>query len=77
MRGSVEPAASVVAALTTAVALTPSAGRERKAPRESLTVASAGEPGDTCAGDSFHLSAAAPAEGLRLYERPPSLAADK
>jgi hypothetical protein len=59
------------------MALTASACREQESPRESLTVASAAEPGDTCAGSSLRPSAAAPAEGLWLYERPPSLAADK
>jgi len=47
--------------------------REQKAtPRESL-VASAGEAGDACAGDSLRPAAAAPAEGLWLFERPSSV----
>ena len=47
--------------------------REQKVtPRESL-VASAGEPGDACAGDSLRPAAAAPAEGLWLFERPSSV----
>jgi len=45
---------------------------QKPAPRESL-VASAGEPGDACAGDSLRPSAAAPAEGLWLFERPSSV----
>ena len=72
MRGSVTPAASTVAAFTMVMALAASACREQKALRESHAVVSAGEPGDACAGDSLRPSAAAPAEGLWLYERPSS-----
>jgi hypothetical protein len=45
---------------------------QKAAPRESLAT-SAGEPGDACAGDSLRPSAAAPAEGLWLFERPSSV----
>ena len=68
MRGSERPTTSAVAAIITVVACAALGGcREQKAPRESL-VASASEPGDTCAGDTLRPAAAAPAEGLWLFE---------
>jgi len=72
MSGSVKPVACAVAAVVTVMALTPVACRERKASQESLAVVSAGESGDRCGGDSLRPAAAAPAEGLWLYERPSS-----
>jgi hypothetical protein len=56
----------------TVAGLTASACREQTARRESFAVASASEPADACAGDSLRPAAAAPAEGLWLYERPSS-----
>src|SRR4051812_8749134 len=73
MSVSVKPIACAVAAVVTVMALTAVACRERKAPQESLVVVSAGESGDRCGGgDSLRPAAAAPAEGLWLYERPSS-----
>ena len=73
MSGSVRPVACAVAAIMTVMALMALACGERKAPRESRAVVSAGESGDGCGGDSLRPAAAAPAEGLWLYERPLSL----
>lgn len=73
MRGSKRRTVSAVAAVISTIACLALGGcREQKAPRESL-VASAGEPGVACAGDSLRAAAAAPAEGLWLFERPSSV----
>ena len=74
MRGSDRRTVSAVAAvIATAIWCVALVGcREQTLPRASL-VASAGEPGDACAGDSLRPAAAAPAEGLWLFERQSSV----
>lgn len=71
MLGSARPAATATAGMMALVALC--ACREGKALGESTpSVASAAELADACAGDSLRPAAAAPAQGLWLYERPSS-----
>ena len=71
MLGSARPAATAAAAMMALTALC--ACREGKALAESTPlVASAADLADACAGDSLRPAAAAPAQGLWLYERPSS-----
>lgn len=75
MRGSGRRTVSAVAAVVTTTISCMALGgcwEQKAAPRESL-VASAGDPRDVCAGDSLRPAAAAPAEGLWLFERPSSV----
>lgn len=64
------PAGTVAGALVALAVL--GACAERQPARESLTSVAAGELADACAGDSLRPAAAAPAEGLWLFERPSS-----
>ena len=72
MSGSRKPAAFAVAAIAVVACLSASACQERKATPAPALVQSAGDARDICAGDSLRPAAAAPAEGLWLYENPTS-----
>ena len=68
MRGPERPIVSALAAIVTVVGGIALGGcQEQKALRESLA-ATAGDQGDACAGDTLRPAAAAPAEGLWLFE---------
>jgi hypothetical protein len=58
--------------LATILALGIGGCQERNATRESVATVSPGALADVCAADFLRPAAAAPAEGLWLYERPPS-----
>jgi len=71
MFGLLRRAAPTVAAVVTFLCLAVGACRERTGTQEGLAVVSAGAV-DACASDSLRPAAAAPAEGLWLYEQPGS-----
>lgn len=72
MPGSARPTAVAVPAIALAASLLASACQERRAPQASALMQSAGELPDVCSADSLRPAAAAPAEGLWLFEQPNS-----
>ena len=72
MSGSVRPGFWARAAIPIVAGLLAGACRETKASPEATLVQSAGDLRDGCAGDSLRPAAAAPAEGLWLFEQPSS-----
>ena len=72
MSASVRPGLFALAAMAIVAGLSASACRETKAAPEATLVQSAGDLRDRCSGDSLRPAAAAPAEGLWLFEQPSS-----
>jgi len=72
MSGSGRPHVLAVAAIALIASLSAIACQERKATQASALVQSAGDTRDVCSGDSLRPAAAAPAEGLWLFEQPSS-----
>ena len=72
MSGSARPTTLAVAAMAIVAALLGGACQERMATPTPSLLQSAGDARDVCSADSLRPAAAAPAEGLWLYERPDS-----